>query len=96
MKITTTLAVLAAFAVSGSAQAQAASSCAAFRVEIERQQKEIAAIKVREENDGNVWRATYTQLLRANALALISINVDLMAQNKCPPLTAPISAQNAP
>lgn len=90
MKIITLVTAFAVAILAAPVKAQSSTSCTAFRAEIENQEKDLAAIQVDGLSDNSAPRATLRQQKRTNALTRIAISVDLMAQNKCPPLSAPI------
>lgn len=70
--------------------AMAQNGCAAFSGAIESALKQAAADLIEGVADNSAPRASLRELRVANSLATIRINVDLMAQNKCPPRQTPV------
>lgn len=90
MKNTIRAAIAALALATPVASAQSSNACSAFLTEVDRQEKELAFLQVDGLADNSAPRASYRQQKRSNALALIAINVELMSQNKCPPLSGPV------
>ena len=73
----------------GTFSALAQVACPSFEIAIDASLKEIAQNYSDSMFETSAIRAAYQQSKISNELALININVALMAQNKCAPLKAP-------
>lgn len=65
-------------------------ACKSFNDYVDSAIVNIAVTIVREVSDSTVQQRTARYLSIGNYLQLLSINLNLYAQNKCPPRTAPI------
>lgn len=79
---------LAIASVSSSAIAQ--NTCTELAKAIEHQLKKSASNYADGITDNSAPRATLRELRTSNSLALARINIELMAQNKCPPRKDPV------
>lgn len=86
MRITGSLLLIA---LAGPAIAQT-SPCDALNSTVEDQIKKAASTVADGITDNSAPRATMRELQIANSLSLIRINLDLMAQNKCPSRKIPV------
>jgi hypothetical protein len=84
-------AAVVAVAMCASTSAFAQSACDALQKAIESEIKEAALSSANGLGDNSAPRATMRQIEIANNLSIIQANIALMAQNKCPPRTAPIN-----
>jgi hypothetical protein len=90
MKAIANLLSVTIFFLSTSAPAQPA--CSEFEAAIDQSLKVIARQKSLPGGDSNLARETSRQLEIANQLQLITLNLTLMNQHKCPALQTPISS----